>query len=763
MQLANVPETFRGYVLDGFQREAIFHLLQGASVFVAAPTGSGKTLIADYVVEMTRPSQKGVIYTAPIKALSNQKFKQFKATFGEENVGLITGDVVRNENAPIVLMTTEIFRNILFDHSRPLDDIAYVIFDEIHYIADEARGFVWEESLIFLPEQVRFLGLSATIANGHELSNWMATLRSEPVKVVEYTQRPVPLSHAYYAPEVGVTDLAGLNDHYSRAFARPSSDGTWRVTFPLPDHVELVDTLGEQYLPLLFFVFSRRGCEAHANELANNHNYLSAEEADFVREAIQRHLWGRELQSLGSVAQLTEILERGIAYHHAGLLPACKELVEELFERRLIKVLYATETFAVGVNFPVRTVCFDSYTKYDGRGFRQLTVGEYFQMAGRAGRRGIDKQGFVYTMVDLNFYHPGELKERTEDKIEPLWSQFDLTYNSVLNLTARYETPGQIQDVLERNLLVYQNQARYQRLQDEIVELSREALSLKEARCPHHRQDSCIEAVKKARRQVDKLHKELANMRGIGKKGRRQQILRQLHQLGEKTQPPSIHRCGKRERESCLYRERQIRRKERRLREIKKDMRLILTPERLYEAFAAKQRFLERLGYIEAGELTGRGRIAAGLYVQELLVTELLFDGTFHELSEDAINALAVSIDYEPRKDEAVQAWRLVDLSHAQAVAMELSLMEKQLLKEERVRFHNSLHELAYRWSKGCTFVELMAGAGAMAEGDIVSAFRRGIDLLRQVRRVSTEDEQLRAKLSRCMKKMDRDVVEIRL
>jgi superfamily II RNA helicase len=167
-------------------------------------------------------------------------------------------------------------------------------------------------------------------------------------------------------------------------------------------------------------------------------------------------------------------------------------------------------------------------------------------------------------MVDLNFYHPGELKERTEDKIEPLWSQFDLTYNSVLNLTARYETPGQIQDVLERNLLVYQNQARYQRLQDEIVELSREALSLKEARCPHHRQDSCIEAVKKARRQVDKLHKELANMRGIGKKGRRQQILRQLHQLGEKTQPPSIHRCGKRERESCLYRERQIRRKERR-------------------------------------------------------------------------------------------------------------------------------------------------------------------------------------------------------
>jgi len=436
----------------------------------------------------------------------------------------------------------------------------------------------------------------------------------------------------------------------------------------------------------------------------------------------------------------------------------------ELFERRLVRVLYATETFAVGVNFPVRTVCFDSYTKYDGRGFRQLTVGEYFQMAGRAGRRGIDEEGFVYTMVDLNFYQPGELEDRVEDNVEPLWSQFDLTYNSVLNLTARYKTPEQIRDVLERNLLVYQNQRHYQRLQDELLNVSDQVLSLTAERCPHHDQDTCIEAVKKARRQVDKLHKELVNMRGKGRTHqRRRQVLRKLHKLGETTQNASIYRCSKAERDQCRYRERQIRRGERRLRELKGKMRLVLTQERLYESFLAKQRFLERLGYIEAGELTGRGQIAAGLYVQELLVTELLFDGTFHELSEDAINALSVCIDYEPRKDEVVRAWRLVDLSHAQKLAAELALMEKELLDEQRVRFHNSLHELAYRWSKGDTFLELMGEAEAMAEGDIVSAFRRGIDLLRQVRRVCVEDEQLRAKLSRCMKKMDRGVVEIRL
>ena len=762
MQLTNVPETFRGYVLDGFQREAIAHLLQGASVFVAAPTGSGKTLIADYVVEMTRPTQKGVIYTAPIKALSNQKFKQFRENFGEESVGLVTGDVVRNETAPVLLMTTEIFRNILFDHSRSLDDIGYVIFDEIHYIADEARGFVWEESLIFLPEHIRFLGLSATIANGHELSSWMATLRPEPITVVEYHQRPVPLSHAYFAPEVGITNLAGLNNYYLDKGASVATQGMGRG-FPLPNHIELVDTLGEQYLPLLFFVFSRRGCEAHASELALDHNYLTEEETLLVREATQRHLWGRELRNLDSVSLLTAILERGIAYHHAGLLPACKDLVEELFERRLIKVLYATETFAVGVNFPVRTVCFDSYTKYDGRGFRPLTVGEYFQMAGRAGRRGIDEQGFVYTMVDFNFYHPGELKDRIEDNVEPLWSQFDLTYNSVLNLTARYQAPEQIRDVLERNLLVYQNQGQHQRLQEESLQVSDRLTHLTVKRCPHYQQDSCGEAVKKARRQVDKLHKELVNMKGKGEIRRRKQILRQLHRLGEKTKAAAVYRCAKRERNSCRYRERQIRRAERRLRELKRAMRLIPTKERLYESFAAKQSFLERLGYIESGELTGRGRVAAGLYVQELLVTELLFDGIFHELSEDAINALAVCIDYEPRKDEVARPWRLVDLSYAQRVATELASMEKQLLHEDRVCFHNSLHELAYRWSRGCSFLELMDEAGAMAEGDIVSAFRRGIDLLRQLRRVCAGDEQLQAKLSRCMKKMDRDVVEIRL
>lgn len=763
MQLTDVPKTFRGYTLDEFQRESILHLRQGASVFVAAPTGSGKTLVADYVVEMARSSQKGVIYTAPIKALSNQKFKQFRDNYGEENVGLITGDVVRNEDAPVLLMTTEIFRNILFDHSRPLEDIAYVIFDEIHYIADEDRGFVWEESLIFLPEHMRFLGLSATIANGRELAQWMGTLRKEPVSVVEYRHRPVPLSHSYFVPGLGLADATQIDAYFLKTQPRDPFEDKGR-NFPRPDHRELIDTLGADYLPLLFFVFSRRGCEEHAYELAENHSYLDAQEIEQVKEAVERHLWGRELRALGSVNRLAAIVERGIAYHHAGLLPACKELVEELFERRLIKVLYATETFAVGVNFPVRTVCFDSYTKYDGRGFRQLTVGEYFQMAGRAGRRGIDAEGFVYTMVDLNFYRPGEMEERIEDNIEPLWSQFDLTYNSVLNLTHRYKTPEQIRNVLERNFLVYQNQGQFERLQGEADRISRDIERLGAQRCPHYQGDSCIETVQKARRQVDKLHRELANMRDRGNKGgRRRQILRQLHELNEKIQGSSTYECSKKERSQCRARERRLRRAEKRIRELEMLMGGILTGERLYEAFRMKQIFLEKLGYIEDGDLTARGRVASGIYVQELLVTELLFEGVFHELSEDAINALAVSIDYEPRRDEPAQPWRLVDLTHAQELAIELALLEKRVLKEQRVRFHNGSHELAYRWSKGCSFAELMDQAKGLAEGDVVSAFRRGIDLLRQVRRISSGDELLQAKLSRAMKKMDRDVVEIRL
>ncbi|NLK07981.1 MAG: DEAD/DEAH box helicase, partial [Firmicutes bacterium] len=723
--------------------------------------GSGKTLVADYVVEMASAANKGVIYTAPIKALSNQKFKQFRDTYGEENVGLITGDVVRNEDAPVLMMTTEIFRNILFDYDRSLEDIAYIVFDEIHYIADEDRGFVWEESLIFLPEHMRFLGLSATIANGDELAKWMGTLRQEPIEVVEYHHRPVPLDHAYYTEGLGIANAAGIDSYYRKMRSRQVY--TQKKSFPRPNHRDLIDVLGPTYLPLLFFVFSRRGCEEHAYELAESNNYLDEHELKQVQEACERHLWGRELRSLGSVSRLIKVVEKGIAYHHAGLLPACKELVEELFERRLIKVLYATETFAVGVNFPVRTVCFDSYTKYDGRGFRQLSVGEYFQMAGRAGRRGIDKEGFVYTMVDLNFYRRGELEDRVEDNIEPLWSQFDLTYNSVLNLTHRYQTSPQIRSVLERNFLVYQNQSQFGRLKTERERLDKRLERLTKERCPHYKKNSCIETVQKARRQVDKLHQELANVRGRSSRNRRRQILRQLHELNDTILKSPAYECSKKERSRCRAAERRVRRVENQMLSLEASMENVLTGEKLYQSFLMKQQFLEELGYIENGELTVRGRTAAGIYVQELLVTELLFEGVFHELSEDAINALAVSIDYEPRRDEPVLAWKMVDLSHVQELASGLAAMEMRFLGEQRVRFHNGPHELAYKWSKGATFIELMDKAKGLAEGDVVSAFRRGIDLLRQVRRISSGDDLLQAKLSRAMKKMDRDVVEIRL
>ena len=207
-------DTYHGLKLDDFQREAIYHLDQGMSVFVSAPTGTGKTLIADYIIEKDFAAGSRVIYTAPIKALSNQKYKQFKALVGEANVGLVTGDVVTNESAPIVLMTTEIFRNMLLESNDSMEDVAHVIFDEIHYIADEERGFVWEESLIFMPEHMQFLGLSATVPNADQLAQWMGTLRAEPIKVVKAFDRVVPLEHRFYSPETGICSRKTVVRYY---------------------------------------------------------------------------------------------------------------------------------------------------------------------------------------------------------------------------------------------------------------------------------------------------------------------------------------------------------------------------------------------------------------------------------------------------------------------------------------------------------------------------------------------------------------------
>jgi len=446
---------YKGLTLDKFQEDSIKAIENNNSVVVSAPTGSGKTLIADYIINKYIKKGVRVIYTAPIKALSNQKYKEFTADYGKEKIGLLTGDIVINPGAPILIMTTEIYRNMALTNDDMIENVSYVVFDEIHYINDIERGYVWEESIIFSMPHVRFLCLSATIPNAKEFASWIQSIKKHTVETVKYSKRPVPLYKKFFDAELGITtleDIKEVRDIPQERYVR----GRYRRRRPRitpPNHIELVkDIIGK--LPCFFFNFSRQRCQEFALELARAKIFeINPEISSFMRKKLQGA--DPKIRSLKSTQALQQTLPYGIAFHHAGLIPLIKALVEELFSEGMIKVLYTTETFAVGINMPAKTVCFQSLRKFDGLNFRFLNSKEYFQIAGRAGRRGIDKEGFVYSMVDRRDFDYNLLKKITSADLDPIKSQFRLSINTVLNLIKQH-TNDEIETILKMSFYTYQ-------------------------------------------------------------------------------------------------------------------------------------------------------------------------------------------------------------------------------------------------------------------------------------------------------------------
>jgi superfamily II RNA helicase len=437
---------FKGLILDEFQVEAIGYIEENRSVVVSAPTGTGKTLIADYTIDKFLKEKRRVVYTAPIKALSNQKYKDFMNYFGKEMVGIMTGDVVINPNAPLLVMTTEIYRNMLLSKDEMIDYLSYVIFDEIHYISDRERGTVWEESIIFSPPAIRFLCLSATIPNALEFADWISAIKGHKVEVVTYTQRAVPLTHYVFEKTLGICKIEDLQ--HIKGIPHVCQRGKRNFKELPAYHLDLVKELGDK-LPCIYFSFNRKNCEKYAKELSRVRDYATPQQKSEIVRIIRDNV-ASEVKDMLSYQRLRECLSKGIAYHHAGMLPNLKEIVEKLFERGLISILYATETFAVGVNMPAKTVCFDSFEKYDGVSFRYLNSKEYFQIAGRAGRRGIDKEGTVIALVDRVRTDVNKVKQVTDKDLEPIISQFRLSFNTVLNLV-RNHTDAEIDTILKSN------------------------------------------------------------------------------------------------------------------------------------------------------------------------------------------------------------------------------------------------------------------------------------------------------------------------
>ena len=439
---------YKGLTLDLFQEEAIDAIDRDQSVIVTAPTGAGKTVIAEYAVEKCLQTNRRVIYTAPIKALSNQKYRDFQAEYGDK-IGVVTGDVVINPFAQVLLMTTEIFRNTIFDDIDRLQDVSYVIFDEIHYINDIERGTVWEESIIFAPQHIKFVSLSATIPNITSFAEWMQSVRDIDIKVIEELERPVPLEHHIYFNGFGIGKVDHLNElrnvikrekrkrekvkesNKRSAEKNKSKEANTKQTEIEKEiiNVDLIPYLQKKRrLPCLYFCFSRKNCEANAKNYAlyGTHNLLETEKQKQILEMFDTLCTQYDIDEESVINDFRKLIACGIAYHHAGMLPTLKEVVERLFTSGLIQLLFTTETFAVGINMPACTVVFDSLEKFDGISFRYLQAREYHQMAGRAGRRGIDPVGYVYSKVDPRYATFSDVGKVVSDKIEPITSQFNL-------------------------------------------------------------------------------------------------------------------------------------------------------------------------------------------------------------------------------------------------------------------------------------------------------------------------------------------------
>lgn len=488
-ELAQFRELL-SFPLDDFQAEACAALERGSGVLVAAPTGAGKTVVGEFAVHLALAAGRKAFYTTPIKALSNQKYGDLVRRYGPERVGLLTGDTTINGEAPVVVMTTEVLRNMLYAGSQTLAGLGFVVMDEVHYLADRFRGPVWEEVIIHLPDDVQLVSLSATVSNAEEFGDWLATVRGDTTVVVS-EHRPVPLGQHVlvrgdlldlYAGHVDPTDPGvdppinpdlvqllrrgersegpgrrgpGDRGYRGRGGHRPGGGSVLGRATPRFAVVDALDK--DDLLPAIVFIFSRAGCEAAVQQcLAAGVRLTGPAEQATIRQIVEERCAAVPPEDLDVLGywDLLDALSRGVAAHHAGMLPLFKETVEDLFSRGLVKVVFATETLALGINMPARSVVLEKLVKWDGSSHVDVTPGEYTQLTGRAGRRGIDTEGHAVVVAHSGL-DPVQLAGLASKRLYPLRSSFRPTYNMAVNLVAQVGR-DRAREVLETSFAQFQ-------------------------------------------------------------------------------------------------------------------------------------------------------------------------------------------------------------------------------------------------------------------------------------------------------------------
>ena len=744
------------FELDPFQIEACHALENGKGVLVAAPTGAGKTIVGEFAVDLVINSGGKCFYTTPIKALSNQKFSELSEKYGESKVGLLTGDTSINSEAQIVVMTTEVLRNMIYSNSSTINDLKYVVMDEVHYLADKFRGAVWEEILIHLSEAVQVISLSATVSNAEEFGEWLQTVRGD-TEVIVSEIRPVPLyQHVLFGNRL--VDLFGENHKLNPELTRLERDsyrqvrGTWREKPKGPKSLtrsEVIEKLDrEGLLPAITFIFSRNNCDAAVRQcLAAGIRLTNSQERSSIREVVAKNIKSlaeEDLVVLGYY-EWADALERGVAAHHAGLLPAFKVTVEELFQRGLVKAVFATETLALGINMPARTVVLEKLSKWNGEGHVAISPGEYTQLTGRAGRRGIDIEGNAVILWgnELDSTSVGGL---ASTRTYPLKSSFKPTYNMSINLISQFGS-DKARTSLESSLAQFQADKAVVGLAKQIRknESARDSLFI-EAKCD---KGDFIE-YSQLRGQIKKLESDSKRS-----KRKRAEIDDEIASIRKRMKNHICHSCPDRENHS-RFAERALRLQ----REIDGlTERINSRTNVIAKRFDRIKIILDKFGYIDNDQITKPGKMLAKIYGEtDLLIAESIRADLFSNLSATDLVSVISSCIYESRNDEAAKIPRgeiQTALSGISKIYGRIHSSETDLNLEPMRAPDFGFCWASHKWASGNSLTSVLKG-NDLTVGDFVRSMKQIIDLLRQLRVAAPH---LQSVIDQALTKVDRGVI----
>ncbi len=757
------------FELDDFQKDACNCIDSGESVVVCAPTGAGKTVIAQHAIHRALEQGLRVFYTTPLKALSNQKYYDFGEKYGQDKVGLLTGDTSINRNAQIVVMTTEVFRNMLYGTNfgavaDNMKDVKYVVLDEVHYMNDEQRGTVWEESIIYCPTNVQIIALSATVANAQELTDWINTVHSK-TELVDTDFRPVPLRFFYFDSSQPnkllplLTPSGQLNKKIKpekREFHRGK-----RKSPKSPVNDVIRNLARNDMLPAIYFTFSRKKCDEQMERCASLELITRDEQAQ-IKQFIDEYI--AEYPHLYNNKHL-DYLMCGVASHHAGLLPAWKNLVEKLFQKGLIKVVFATETLAAGINMPARTTVISSTSKRTDSGHRMLTASEFLQMSGRAGRRGMDEVGYV-VVVGTPFQTPEEVAELVLSDANPLESRFSPSYSMVLNLLQRFSLE-EAKELILKSFGYFSSGSRLQPLLKQ-YELNENEIKQREFVCPFKLSDSDLHEYDKMRHiyvQNRQTYKKILKQ----EKNKNRPLSEEVIQFGQQNKEllAQMHdfRC-----DTCKLYKKHSKNVEVLARIYSRQNKLQKEMDRqrdiFWNKFLAHRSVLIDFGYLKDDYPTDWGKTTSQIRSEnELYLSQVIFSDALQNLSPAQLAAVVSAITTEEQRSDMMYGLPLSEpvrksLNLIRNIRRKIDKVQKRYSVEAPLYINPFFSSLIELWVDGAEW-ETIAESLDVGEGDIVRSFKRTVDVLRQFTTIDNVPEWLVFTAREAIDKILREPVDL--